>query len=107
MTELLDLPFLLKKALPLANRKRRYSSKTILRRLELVKIWNTPNYQLLNYACIGKILKVSGETVKRDCVFLANRNLLSPFRNKDIPFSSTESFQEFIKRFLEVHGIET
>jgi len=54
MTELPDLLSLLKKAMPLANRRRRYSSKIILRRLELVKVFNDSNNQLLNYSQLGK-----------------------------------------------------
>jgi len=106
MTELPDLLSLLKKAMPLANRRRRYSSKIILRRLELVKVFNDSNNQLLNYSQLGKILKTSDSIIARDCAFLKKYRLLSPLRQKTIPFQTTETFNQYIERFLAAHGVE-
>ena len=71
MSEFSNLPSLLKNAKAPTNRRRRFSEKIIRRRMEIVKIWNSPYCQLLKFSHIGKILKVSNRTVNRDIEFLA------------------------------------
>jgi hypothetical protein len=89
-----------------STQKRRQNTKTILRRLELVKIWNSPYCQLLNYSHLAKILKVSDQTINRDCEFLSKYKLLMPLRENEIPYVVKETAQQYIARFLLAHGVE-
>ena len=107
MTELSSLSSLLKNTKAPTNRQRRFSEKIIKRRLEIVKIWNSPYCQLLNYSHIAKILKVSDQTINRDCEFMAKHNLLLPLRENEIPFNVKETAQEYLQRFLTSHEVET
>jgi CRISPR/Cas system-associated endoribonuclease Cas2 len=102
----LELPLLLKNAKAPPNRKRRLSAKILRRRFEIVRIWNSPYCQLLNYSHFAKILKVSSNTINRDCEFLAKYKLLLPLRTDEIPYTPTESAQQYLERFLAVHGLE-
>jgi hypothetical protein len=107
MTELpANLSFLIQNSKAPAGRKRRLSEKIIRRRLEIVKIWNSPYCQLLNFSHLGKILKVSSATVNRDCEFLAKHKLLMPLRESEIPYIVKENAQQYISRFLAANGIE-
>ena len=96
----IHLNFLLKNCLPLSNQDRK-TVKIGLRRIKLVELWNTPSFQLCNNAQFGKALKVSAETVRRDLLWLSNRNLLLPLQQKPgDPFAPSESMESYIKRLL-------
>ena len=106
MSELSNIPFLIQNSKVPTGRKRRLSEKIIRRRLEIVKIWNSPYCQLLAVSHLGKILKVSSRTITRDCEFMAKHKLLMPLRESEIPFVVKETAQQYLTRFLICHGIE-
>ena len=106
MTELpANLSSLIKNAKAPTNRRRRFSEKIIRRHFEIVKIWNSPYCQLLNYSHIAKILKVSSNTINRDCEFLSKNKLLMSLRENEIPYTPTETLEGYIQRFLVAHGV--
>jgi DeoR/GlpR family transcriptional regulator of sugar metabolism len=91
---------------PVQGIKKPFQKTVLLRRLELVHIWNQQNCQLLHFSHLAKILKVSDKTIRRDCSWLSVNRLLTPNRDRNIPFQPTENAQAYIKRFLTAHGRE-
>lgn len=110
MSELSNLSFLIaknSKNKASANRRRCFSETIIRRRLEIVKIKNSPYCVLLKYSHLAKILKCSEQTVMRDFEFLAAHKLLMPLHEPEIPYIVTETAQQYTTRFLLANGLES